>query len=73
MSLRVLKSGGTNGAFFESQNEAANHPEVVARMAKPLLEWHRAIGPMHPNMTDAQMARHGRGCEAFPFPGIDRV
>ena len=29
-----LASGGTNGAFYEAQNEAANHPQVVDAMVK---------------------------------------
>lgn len=32
-----LASGGTNGAFYEAQNEAANHPQVVDAMVKEIL------------------------------------
>ena len=45
MSVRLLGAGGTNGAWFEAQNEAAGNPDVVNALAKPLLAWHREVGP----------------------------
>ena len=68
MSVHLLASGGTNGGFFETQNEASRFPEVVSSMAKGLLDWHHAIGPEHPNRTDAQQSAAARGCEKYPFP-----
>lgn len=60
---------GVNGAFFEAQNEAAAHPDVVKAMAEPLLAWHKEVGPEHPGSTDQQISRGARGCEGYPFPG----
>jgi hypothetical protein len=61
-----------NGAFFEAQNLAASHPDIVEQLAEPLLAWHRAVGPESPNSTDANLARGTAGCEQFAFPGMDR-
>ena len=70
MSVRQMGTDAMNGAFFEGQNHAAAHADVVAAMAAPLLAWHRQVGPKHPGETDQQQSKSGRGCEAWPFPGM---
>ena len=70
MSVHQMGSDAMNGAFFEAQNEAAAHADVVSAMAAPLLEWHRQVGPRHPGETDQQQSKGARGCEAWPFPGV---
>ena len=72
MSIAGLGLGGTNGAFFEAQNEARHYPEVVEAMVKEILPWHRGTpvpfgapnntAPDHPRFQPA-------GCESYPFPG----
>jgi hypothetical protein len=66
-----LSAGGTNGAFFESQNEAQHHPEVVDAMVKAVLPWHHStpipFGALRNTAADKRF--QPPGCEAYPFPG----
>lgn len=59
---------GSSGLFFESQNQATARPEVVQRLAEPLISWHQAVGPEHPGSTDKGQSASATACEAFPFP-----
>lgn len=65
---------GLNGAFFEAQNVAEDHPDVVKSLAVPLLAWHKEVGPQRPGATDSGMSKIARGCESYPFPrGLDQA
>lgn len=59
---------GLNGAFFEVQNMAEAHPDVVKSLAAPLLAWHKEVGPQRPGATDHGISKAARGCESYPFP-----
>ena len=69
MSVNQFGTGLMNGAFLgEAQNFASYLPDVVNRMAVPLLKWHKAVGPISPGRTDKQMDNDG--CESWAFPGM---
>jgi hypothetical protein len=72
MSIAGLELGGTNGAFFEAQNEARHYPEVVEAMVREVMPWHRKT-PVPFGAPDNTEPDHPRfqpaGCEAYPFPG----
>ena len=69
MSVNQFGTGLMNGAFLgEAQNFASYLPDVVNRMAEPLLKWHKAVGPISPGRTDKQMDNDG--CESWAFPGM---
>lgn len=70
MSVAQFGTEALSGAFLEARNMAADFPETVAAMAAPLLAWHREVGPIHPGSTDHALSSASRGCEAYPFPGI---
>ncbi len=69
MSVSQLQTNAMNGAFFgEAQNYAGGNEALIAALAAPLLAWHRGVGPVVPNQTDAHLAAACTGCEAYPFP-----
>lgn len=68
MSMAQLGTGSMNGAFFEAQNLANQYPDVVKSMAKPLLDWHRAVGPRRPNADDHKDSLSTIGCEGWKLP-----
>ena len=70
MSIAQLGTGKLNGAFFEAQNIAADHPDVVMEMAKVAMAWHREVGPEHPGSSDRAISKATAGCEQWPFPGL---
>eukprot|EP00756_Hemistasia_phaeocysticola_P048672 Hpha_TRINITY_DN23080_c0_g1::TRINITY_DN23080_c0_g1_i1::g.109425::m.109425 len=65
MSISTL---GTNGAFFEAQNIAADTSDFIDQQKQILFAWHHEIGPERPGATDKSMSIWA--CEQYKFPGL---